>query len=319
MNHQEFFERVQDRFFGQDLQQIAKAYWFAKRIHHGESRNNGERYFEHCRRVTCKVLEWDGVDANVITTALLHDCEEEGFIPRGILENLFREEIVHAVETLSKVVITYDELTGEVKEKIRTSDGEYFQRIQDAPPGIRRIKICDRLDNLSTMGVWDDERQRRYIIETETYVLPIARMTDRGLMQTIEEELFKHHSRPWIYTYKCFECNKEPVAQFTLWFQNKFLKYSNFPAKFTMVAPFEGVTDLRDLLESKNWQAIRGFLKERCPEVISWQYFCSKCQRFYCNKCAKKIWWIGPDDWEPPEIYEECPTCSGIPKGIPLK
>lgn len=57
MDRKEFLERVKGRFSGQDLERIAKAYWFAKAVHRGQVRNTGERYFEHCRRVACKLLE----------------------------------------------------------------------------------------------------------------------------------------------------------------------------------------------------------------------------------------------------------------------
>lgn len=190
MNHQEFFQGLHARFSDEDLERIARAYWLSKTVHRGQARNNGERYFEHCRRVACRVLEWDGADANAAIVALLHDCEEEGFIPQEVISDLFDEEIAGSVATLSKVAIMYDGITGEIREKIRISDDEYFKRIQDASAQIRRIKISDRLDNLSTMSVWEEERKRRYVVETETYILPIARLTDAKLAEELARALF---------------------------------------------------------------------------------------------------------------------------------
>lgn len=128
------------------------------------------------------------------------------------MKALFGEEIAQGVKILSKVIAVYDEFTGEVKEKTRIDDDDYFQRIKNAPECIRRIKLCDRLDNLNTMTVWDEARQRRYLIETERYILPIARMTDEELAQVIKREISKYYSSPLVYAYNYFECKTEPVV-----------------------------------------------------------------------------------------------------------
>lgn len=190
MNRQEFFEKVRDKVASEEIPRITEAYWLAKVVHRNQKRDCGERYFEHCRRVACLLIDRGGdISADEIITALIHDCVEDGFIPDDVIQNIFGEKMRDAVATLSKVTIVSDKATGVVQKK-RKSDEEYFSGIRDASVIIRRIKLADRLDNLRSMHAsWTKERKQKYSIETETYILPIARMTDDNFAREIEEEI----------------------------------------------------------------------------------------------------------------------------------
>ena len=189
MNRQGFFQKLQGRMSDADMVSISYAYWFAKAVHRNQTRDCGERYFEHCRRVAYTLMEREDATAPDIIIALLHDCVEDGFIPNGVIKILFGEDVERGVETLSKIVPSFEQDMSVVK-KSKKGDTEYFDAIRNAPKGIRRIKLADRLDNLRSMkGAWTRERQQRYITETEKYILPIARATDTELMRRLEKEL----------------------------------------------------------------------------------------------------------------------------------
>jgi len=195
MNRQNFLQIVRDRMTTNDCEKdmacVARAYWLAKTVHREEKRNNGERYFEHCRRVACRLLDRGKTTADGVIIALLHDCLEEGFIPDNVMETLFGKRVSDHLKTLSKIEIVFAADLS-VLSKQRKSDDEYFNAIHEAPRDIRLIKLDDRLDNLSDMAdSWsqDRARQQRYIIETEKYILPIARMTDEQSTCELEKML----------------------------------------------------------------------------------------------------------------------------------
>lgn len=209
MNRKEFFEEIQCAVNNEDLPKIQLAYWLAKSAHRGQNRENGERYFEHCRRVACSYVEYMSksdyargfmwryfpdtwrYDSAVII-ALLHDCVEDCFIPNGLLETMFGSDITNGIDKLSKVKPIYDAQTGRVIKKMRLGDSRYFRIISKSELMIRFIKLTDRLDNLRSMReVWPKERQERYILETEKYILPIAKATDEKLFEALKTEIEK--------------------------------------------------------------------------------------------------------------------------------
>ena len=110
MNRREFFEKVIKcaNQNPEELQKIGWAYWLAKETHRNQKRDGGERYFEHCRRTAIILMEHGKTNAQEIMMALLHDCVEDGYVPRDIIEKLFGKEIAEGVGLLSKCETTID-------------------------------------------------------------------------------------------------------------------------------------------------------------------------------------------------------------------
>lgn len=204
MNREEFFLKFAFVLDTKDVKRISHAYWLAKEVHRNQKRDGGERYFEHCRRVACLLLEYQsmgfisgptllecvelGIDANEIIVALLHDCIEDGFIPGDFMETLFGKVIAEAVRLLSNIVPYYDDVNG-VKEKRRKTEKAYYRGIMNAPLLVRRVKLADRLDNLRDMKPWSTKRKQKYIAETKKYILPIARITNKRFLNALEQEI----------------------------------------------------------------------------------------------------------------------------------
>lgn len=195
MNRKEFFEKLAPALVGQDDSSIAHAYWFAKATHRGQTRDEGERYFEHCRRVALILIEFGHPSVKQVNTALLHDCDEDGFLPEKILEMLFGREVAEAVSVLSNVRSMYDGETGAIVEKRKKDQTEYFQAIATAKEWVREVKLADRLDNIQTMSVWPQPRIEKYLRETEEFILPIALATNRRLHRKLQEICDSYHAR----------------------------------------------------------------------------------------------------------------------------
>ena len=61
---------IQEVIVSSDL--IRRAYEFAKRIHQGQRRKNGEPFFNHCLATAEKLAEWR-LDEETIAAGLIHD------------------------------------------------------------------------------------------------------------------------------------------------------------------------------------------------------------------------------------------------------
>ena len=63
---------------------------------------------------------------------------------------------------------------------------EYRTQLLAAPPRIRLVKLCDRLDNLlSLRSCPDSAKVRRYLTATEEFYAPLGRATDEKLLAVI--------------------------------------------------------------------------------------------------------------------------------------
>lgn len=193
MNRQKFFDQFKGIFSKDDILRIVWAYSIAKKEHHNQKRDNGERYFEHCRRVACLTFNHAKIfpipTAKDVIVSLLHDCVEDQFPPPRLIQTLFGEEIAFGVDTLSKVTPVFDEATGKIVEKNKKDLKEYYENIAHSDTWLRRIKLCDRLDNLSDMKIWPEARKAKYRKETLEFIMPIALNTDIIIHQKLEELL----------------------------------------------------------------------------------------------------------------------------------
>lgn len=195
MNRQKFFDQFKGILNKEDILKISWAYWIAKEAHRNQKRDGGDRYFEHCRRVACltfastRSIKDDTPLAKEIITALLHDCVEDCFPPQNFLKTLFGEDVAYGVDTLSKITPVFDEATGKIIEKKKKDLKEYYKKIANSDMWIRRIKLCDRLDNLSSMDIWPEARKEKYRKETQEFIIPMACETNLVLYEKLKDLL----------------------------------------------------------------------------------------------------------------------------------
>ncbi len=109
-------------------------------------------------------------------------------MPPGLLRVMFGDEMARAVAAISKSVPVYDEHSLTVISRRKKSLDDYFSGIRKAPVFVGRVKCADRLDNLRSMGVWPVERIKKYLLETEQYILPLAREVDSILFTELQDK-----------------------------------------------------------------------------------------------------------------------------------
>jgi (p)ppGpp synthase/HD superfamily hydrolase len=185
MNRAKFFDLLGGLPCG-DLTQIQVAYWLAKNAHRPQApRDNGDRYFEHPRRVAITLIERGVRDKDIITIALLHDVVEDTNTPPQAIVDLFPNIIWKRLYILSKYVPIFDPVTGQIYERLKKPAETYYNTIAGADVAVRLVKLADRLDNLRDMQGWEPERRERYIAETREFILPIAERTEPWFLREL--------------------------------------------------------------------------------------------------------------------------------------
>jgi (p)ppGpp synthase/HD superfamily hydrolase len=161
MNRQQYFSDVADHLSSSDLAYVQRAYWLVKEAHRRQSRRlTGERFFEHVRRVSYAVgITYGYADAHHFALGLLHDIVEDTFTPQDIIVNLFGHVMYHDILVLSKELPAFDSVSGRMIKRAKLSDDEYYPALAAAGPKPRRVKGCDRIDNVADLAQWEPTRR----------------------------------------------------------------------------------------------------------------------------------------------------------------
>lgn len=192
MNRQTFFASLPlDSYIPAEMIKIRDAYWLAKESHRSQKRDGGQRYFEHPRDVTLLLIHYGYTDAVTICAGLLHDALEDTYTPPDLYVRMFGGVIWQYIQALSKVIPTFDPISGHIYGYFKKELADYFDEISKLPPNGRVIKLCDRLHNLRTSDAWPLEKRRTYAEATRKWILPIAFSTDVKIARDIETELQK--------------------------------------------------------------------------------------------------------------------------------
>jgi (p)ppGpp synthase/HD superfamily hydrolase len=129
MNRVRFFTSIPA--MPQDQRRLIQwAYFLAKKAHEGQTRDTGERHFEHLRAVAMVLIEHGYTEAEYIVLAVLHDSLEDTTVPLSMLEQLFGPRTAREIFSLSKVYGLEDPLTGFVEFSKKRARQDYFDGIR---------------------------------------------------------------------------------------------------------------------------------------------------------------------------------------------
>ncbi|MFE8701148.1 HD domain-containing protein [Cytobacillus sp. FJAT-54145] len=141
-----------------------KAIHAATTLHEGQTRRTGEPYISHPTRVASSLVSLGIHNDGLLSEAFLHDVLEDCPVDWVDLVHKHHMDasIISDLELLSKNGKTTDKYYQDLR------NGERFEPIF--------VKLSDRCHNLSTMvGAFSLEKMKAYVVETETYVLPLCK------------------------------------------------------------------------------------------------------------------------------------------------
>ncbi len=161
---------------------------FAENAHQGQFRKSGDPYLIHPLTVAEIIAELR-LDVGCICAGLLHDCVEDTSATVDDISKLFGADIALLVEGVTKL--------GKVRWQTREEhQAENFRKMLLAMARDIRvilIKLCDRLDNMRTLGAMAPEKQERIARETMEIYAPLAhRLGIQWIKAELEDLSFKY-------------------------------------------------------------------------------------------------------------------------------
>ncbi len=186
-------ERLSSYLEPDQINQVCRAYHYAKQAHEGQYRRSGDPYIVHPLAVA-NILSQMHMDSQSLMAAMLHDVIEDTAVPKEALEQQFGEVVSELVDGVSK--LTHIKF-GSQEEK---QAGNFQKMAMAMARDIRVIivKLADRLHNMRTLSAMPPDKKRRIARETMEIYAPIAnRLGISNIRIELEELCFsaKHPMR----------------------------------------------------------------------------------------------------------------------------
>ncbi|MGI6167709.1 MAG: RelA/SpoT family protein [Eubacteriales bacterium] len=166
-----------------DIDKITRAFEYARTLHEGQFRQNGEAYISHPIAVAEIAAEME-LDTDSICAALLHDTVEDCSDKTNLkdIEKKFGRDVATIVDGLTKLV----SLQVEDKEEAHIENLRKMLFAMAKDIRVILIKLCDRIHNMRTLDAKPEEKRRLISLETMQVYAPLAH---RLGMQRVKQEL----------------------------------------------------------------------------------------------------------------------------------
>lgn len=165
---------------------IHRAAQVADTLHIGQTRACGEPYINHPARVANMVMllaDRPGllIREDMIVAAWLHDVYEDTDFTVPSLASIFSPPVDKLVVELTNVFIpeTFPDMPRKVRKKAET------ERLAGISPQAQVIKLCDRIDNLRTIGAKERGFALLYCDESDALAKALTAYPD------LQTEIFK--------------------------------------------------------------------------------------------------------------------------------
>lgn len=179
----------------EQIQLIKKAYKFAEEQHKEQKRVSGEPYIKHPLEVAYILADLQ-LDYESIVAALLHDVVEDTETTNEEIKKLFGEEVSHLIDGVTKIT--------KLKEKSHfENQAENIRKfIMASSKDIRIIfiKLADRLHNMRTLNVFNEDKQKRIAKESMLVYAPLAYRLGLASLKWELEDLAFSYLEPARYT-----------------------------------------------------------------------------------------------------------------------
>ena len=190
MQFNQFAAKLPKDFSALDIEQIEKAYHYAKNAHTGQKLPSGLDHFSHCVAVAVILAELS-VPSELIVAGLLHDVLGNSNITLEQIVKDFSQEIANLVDGVTKLtnlpnLLRVDERVGE-KNMPKTSSAHRKIREDELTEALRKaflamsddirvviVKLADRLHMMRSLSHLDEDSQKRISQETLDIFAPLA-------------------------------------------------------------------------------------------------------------------------------------------------
>lgn len=146
---------------GRDRELVSRAAAFARRVHAGQERADGDTVYDHLLGTAESMLESGRNDGTLIAAALLHDVLEKTALTLNDIERDFGTRVSSLV----------DAVTNRPGDDTRNS----VARAEAAGKDAILLRLCDRLDAARRAHKRPEENREKYIEAIRQHHLAMAR------------------------------------------------------------------------------------------------------------------------------------------------
>ncbi|GAB6197218.1 RelA/SpoT family protein [Lysobacter xanthus] len=187
---------------------LRKAWRLGAEAHAGQTRKSGEPYITHPVAVA-KVLAEQGLDAETLIAAILHDTLEDTELGHDQLVAEFGSTVAELVDGVTKL----DKLQFRDRQEAAAESFRKMLLAMSRDLRVILIKLADRLHNMRTLGSQSPESRKRIARETIEIYAPIAQRLGMNLFKA---ELQDHGFRalhPWRHAVISKRIRTQPVMR----------------------------------------------------------------------------------------------------------
>lgn len=182
---------VEQKYHEEDIEELERAFEFAKKLHSGQYRVSEEPYIIHPMEVV-KILIGLRADKHTLMAGFLHDILEDTDTEPEQLKEMFGEDVLNLVQGVTKL--------GKLQFKsTEERQAENFRRMFIAMASDVRIiflKLADRLHNMRTLNYMAPAKQQRIAQETLDIFAPLANRLGVGKIKAELEDLSLKYLHP---------------------------------------------------------------------------------------------------------------------------
>jgi (p)ppGpp synthase/HD superfamily hydrolase len=159
----------------------------------GVRRKAGSNMFRHQINTMAILLDYKFIDPVLLKAAVIHDLFEDG---KG-MPGVSREEIARIDEDGPAVYELVMEVTIRIVDGIKEPKSAYLTRVMGCGSKQARIlKLADRISNVYSLGfVTDEAFVRRYLKETQEFVIPHAKQMNADMFQELSDLIEDRHQK----------------------------------------------------------------------------------------------------------------------------
>ena len=153
----------------EEVENVKKAYEYAKQLHEGQMRQSGEPYIIHPLNVAYILAELHA-DGATLCAGLLHDTIEDTNVKKEDIAELFSAEVAELVEGVTKLAKM--NFSSKKDQNLANTRKIITSITQDVR--IIIIKLADRLHNMRTLQFKSEYKQKENALETLEIFAPLA-------------------------------------------------------------------------------------------------------------------------------------------------
>lgn len=177
-------KRLKSYLDDDQIDQVERAYEYARQAHEGQYRRTGDPYITHPLAVA-HILTDMHMDHESLMAAMLHDVIEDTATSKRELASLFSSGVAELVDGVSKI----DQIEFESRAEQQAENLRKMMLAMTRDIRVVLVKLADRLHNMRTLGAMPPEKRKRIAHETLEIYAPIANRLGMYNMRVEYEDL----------------------------------------------------------------------------------------------------------------------------------